>query len=248
MSNAQLRSQLDQYLIRELKEDAKKSEKKAVYSGLVNKYPELIEYYIRHKEDRGDEAVRISQQRVADSEEQYVFQVGKLADQLNTETEFYKCGIDTLEECRQRVDFLKQVIENQGGWRLFQHKGESIQRESDLQILYRLTWLATPSNFDSEVNNGRGPVDFKASRGSKDSSIVEFKLAKNAQLARNLRNQVRIYEKANNTKKSLKVIFFFNDQEKQRVQDILKELKLEDDSSIIQIDCRPDNKPSASKA
>ena len=41
---------------------------------------------------------------------------------------------------------------------------------------------------------GRGAVDFKISRGSKDKTLVEFKLAKNTQLKRNLKNQVKIYE------------------------------------------------------
>src|SRR5205085_7441314 len=101
--------------------------------------------------------------------------------------------------CRSRIGFLKADIEKNGAFRLFYHQGEPIQRESDLQILYRLTWFATPSDFNSEVNNGRGPVDFAISRGSKDKTIVEFKLAKNSKLKQNLESQVKIYEEANRT-------------------------------------------------
>ena len=57
-----------------------------------------------------------------------------------------------------------------------------------------------------------------------------------------------MYEAANRTGKSLKVVFFFNDDEKQKLLDVLRDLKLEDDKFIIQIDCRADNKPSASNA
>jgi hypothetical protein len=121
-------------------------------------------------------------------------------------------------------------------------------REEDIQILYRLTWRATPSDVNREVNNGRGPADFKVSRGSKDKTIVEFKLAKNTQLKRNLQKQVTIYEKANNTKKSIKVILYFSQEQVNRVQSILRELNLADEKSIILIDARNDNKPSASVA
>jgi hypothetical protein len=118
----------------------------------------------------------------------------------------------------------------------------------DPAVLEEYGALATPSDFNAEVNNGRGPVDFKVSRGNKDKTLIEFKLAKNSKLQQNLENQVAIYEAANRTNKSLKAIFYFCDEERQMVQKVLKELKLEADKSIILIDCRRDNKPSASNA
>lgn len=60
----------------------------------------------------------------------------------------------------QRVKFLKHVIENQDGYRLFYVKGVPISRESDLQIMFKLTWFASKFSADAEVNNGRGPADF----------------------------------------------------------------------------------------
>ena len=93
-----------------------------------------------------------------------------------------------------------------------------------------------------------GPVDFKVSRGSGDKSLVEFKLARNPQLKRNLDRQVSIYEKASDTKKSLKVIVYFSEKEFERVQEILKDLGRDKDKNIILIDARSDNKPSGSMA
>ncbi len=86
------------------------------------------------------------------------------------------------------------------------------------------------------------------SKGSKDKILVEFKLASNSQLKRNLLNQVKIYEQANQTKSSIKVILYFDDLEYVKVTTILKELELEDDPNIIIIDAGQDNKPSASTA
>jgi hypothetical protein len=123
-----------------------------------------------------------------------------------------------------------------------------VQRESDLQILYLLTWFASPSDVNREVNNGRGPVDYKISRGRRDKSWVEFKLASNTQLRRNLENQVAVYEKANETEKSLKVIMFFTQAEEVKVVGILNDLNLTGNANIILIDAGAHNKPSASKA
>ncbi|WP_420954395.1 hypothetical protein [Bacillus haynesii] len=143
---------------------------------------------------------------------------------------------------------MKHVIEDNNGYRIFYSKGKPIKKEDDLQILYRLTWFATESDVNREVNNGRGPVDYKVSRGDKDKTLIEFKLASNSQLKRNLQKQVEIYEKANDTKKSIKVILYFSEEELNRVNRILRELELTETENIILIDARNDNKPSASTA
>jgi len=244
----QLRSQVNNYLRRALTPKSTKEDRRRAYDSLLKEYPQLIEWYIKYKEDTGGRAKTISGEKVTDSEEFYVKQFGSLIDQLETETEFYQLGIDTFKECMDRVGFLKQEIENNGAYRLFYHKGKPVQRESDLQILFRLTWFATPSDFNSEVNNGRGPVDFKVSRGNKDKTLVEFKLASNSKLSQNLEKQVKVYEDANRTSQSIKVVFYFDASERRKVQQVLQKLKLQDDESIVLIDCRRDNKPSASNA
>ncbi len=243
-----VRSQVNQYLARKLNDKSTKKEQNKTYGELIRQHPELIEWYIRWKEQNGDKAVAQSQEKVTDTEARFVEQLGRFIDKLAAETDFYRRGIDTYEECRARLLFLKAEIENNGGYRLFYHDGKPVKREADLQIMFRLTWFATPSDFNGEVNNGRGPVDFAVSRGSKDKTLVEFKLASNSKLKQNVAKQVAVYEAANRTTKSLKAIFHFTDAERQRVLDVMKDLKLEADDSIVLIDCRADNKPSASNA
>jgi hypothetical protein len=140
------------------------------------------------------------------------------------------------------------VIENKGGHRLFYDEGRAIERELDLQIAYRLVWYGTPSDVASEANDGRGPADFKISRGAADKTIVEMKLAKNSQLRRNLQRQAEIYKKASDAAHAIKVIVFFSAEEEERVAEILIDLGLADDKDIVLIDARADNKPSGSKA
>ena len=128
------------------------------------------------------------------------------------------------------------------------HIAKAIDREKDLHILYRLTWYATRFNVSAEVDNGRGPVDFEVSAGSQDKSLVEWKLARNTQLKRNLQNQTNIYKKASSAPRSITVIVYFKKAELEKVERILKELKLTGSKDIVLIDARKDNKPSGSKA
>ena len=167
---------------------------------------------------------------------------------LSNLSAFYETPGRTYVEALQRANFLKDVIENKGGHKLFYVKGEPLQREADAHILYRLTWFATRSDVSHEVNDGRGPADFKISQGSKDKSLVEFKLASNAHLEKNLMHQSEVYEKASDASRSIKVIIFFSKSEEERVNSILDKLKLKGKEEIILIDARSDNKPSGSKA
>ena len=116
-----------------------------------------------------------------------------------------------------------------------------------MQKYFKAVWYATEFSVDSEVNNGRGPVDFKTSFGTDDQTIIEFKLASNSQIKDNLQKQAEIYAAANNNPHIIKVILYFTKEEEQRIINILKELHLYENENIILIDARKDNKQSASK-
>jgi hypothetical protein len=246
--NIELRAQIDDYFRRMIPTEAKQEDLKKAMSEVISRYPEFIDYYIRYKEENGGEAVSVSSQRVKEVEQIFIQHLRAFVVKLIETTGFYNTIGDTYQEAQDRVLFLKDVIENKGGHKLFFINGKPIRRESDLQILFRLTWFATPSDVSKEVNDGRGPVDFKISRGAKDKSLVEFKLAKNTQLKRNLARQTPIYEKASDAGRSIKVILYFSDEEYQRVHSILKELDLIQDPDIVLIDGSQTNKPSGSKA
>ena len=111
---------------------------------------------------------------------------------LKVNTQFYdESAIGSYDASRARVMYLKDFIENKDGYKLFYHKGKPIKREKDLQLLFKLTWFATIFDVNAEVNNGRGPVDFKISKGDLDKTLVEFKLASNSKLKQNIANQVQ---------------------------------------------------------
>jgi len=245
--NTQLRAQIDNYFRSLLPKDPTQKDINKAKLQTVNNFPQLLDYYIRYKEQNGDSANASSTYKVKEAEYQYIQQIQALSEDLLKKSGFYASKGRTYDEALQRAEFLKDVIENKDGYKYLYHQGKPIENENDLQILYRLTWFATDLDVNREVNNGRGPVDYKVSKGSKDKTVVEFKLARNTKLEANLKNQVEIYKKANNTKNAIKVILYFNEKEKSKVDDILRKLRIKRAPNIILIDASKENKVSASK-
>lgn len=251
ITNEQLRAQVSNYFVKALvtrnNERPSKKEQDNAALAVLQKFPIIADYYIWLKEQAGDEAEKLSAQKVSFAKFFFNRQLKELQGQLS-QTAFYGTGYSTYEETHERLAFLKDVIENKGGHKIFHQNGKPIRKEKDLQILCRLVWFGTPSDVGSEVNDGRGPVDFKISRGAKDKTLIEMKLASNTQLERNLKNQVKIYQAASDADKAIKAILYFTLEELIRVRGILRRLDLADSKDIVLIDARNDNKPSGSIA
>ena len=240
-----LRYQVNEYFYSLLSKKPTRTQKASAAQKTVAQFPQLIDYYIRTKEDDEEGAIQEGIQEVGAVRQVFIDQLQNLVYQLQTQTKFYSVPLNSYTEALERVMYLKHVIEDCDGYRWFYDGDEPIRRESDLHIMYKLVCFDTISDVNSEVNNGRGPVDFKLSRGQKDSSLVEFKLTRT--LKRNLEKQVEIYKDASNTDKAIKVILFFTDEEEQKTIAILNSLGLTGKPGIVLIDARANNKPSASK-
>ena len=81
-------------------------------SGAYREHPELFDYYIKYKEDNGNEAVAESEKRVEESKCFYVQQISQFVEKLNAITQFYRITGNSYEEAMQRVLYLKDIIEN----------------------------------------------------------------------------------------------------------------------------------------
>lgn len=246
ISNEELRAKISHYFNSVLPPKPTSKETNEAKGKTIDKFPQIMDYYILEKEESGDEAQSISKAKVGDSQQLYINQFRQLPQLLSQNTAFYNALGDTKQESYMRVIFLKQVIENNDGYKMLWLDGKPISREADLHILYRLTWFATVSDVNHEANNGRGATDYTASRGSSDKSIIEFKLASNSHLKDNLAKQTDVYASANQTDKKIIVIMYFTEREYQNVIRILRELNMSDDKDVVLIDSRADNKPSAS--
>jgi hypothetical protein len=214
----------------------------------IREFPVLIDYYIKWKEETGDEAESTSSLKVERTGSKFIDQLRTILDDIEAKSDFYSRPWTSYDEALERAKAFKYYIEHQDGYKLLNKSGLPLSSESDVQIFFGLIWCKTDFDINREPNNGRGPVDFKVSFGSNDKSLIEFKLASNSQLKRNLQKQVPIYETANKTDKSVKVIVCYNAVDVRRVDNILSDLKMLNNESIVVIDARRDNKPSASKA
>ncbi|MFY0633164.1 MAG: hypothetical protein JXQ91_05090 [Vannielia sp.] len=254
MPDGQLRAAVENYFSLALErrkkkwKPAKAKEKREAADETVRRFPELIDYYIRLKELNGNEAADISSERVLSAEVYFSKRMREQLQPLLADAGFYSIAGGTYAEAHIRLAYLKHAVEDQGCWRIFYDKsGKPHERERDIQILFRLVWFGTLSDISPEANDGRGPVDFKVSRG-KNKTLVEMKLASNTRLEQNLKKQLEIYQSAADAEKGIKAIVFFSGAQLTRVKQILKRLGLSESNDIVLLDARGDNKPSASKA
>ena len=248
VSDKTLRFELNNYfrnVLHKKQKEVSRQEKDNAALSLIREYPELIDYYLKHKEENEEQATSVSKEVVKQVELLFNKQLQDLVLLLNNNTDFYKEEANSYDAAYKRVQFLKTVIEDMDGYRLFYVKDVPIKRESDLQVMYRLVWYASSFDVSREVNNGRGSVDFKISKGSRDITLVEFKLASNTKLRNNLAKQVEVYKAANQTDKAIKVVLFFTDDERAKINTVLNELGLQGNKDIVLIDARND-KVSAS--
>jgi len=248
IADEELRSQVSNYFRLRLTPKATKAERDAAVQATIEQFPVLLDYYIALKEVAGDEAASDSTREVTETDRVFVEQLKQLILDLIHRTEIYRSPITSYDEALQRVTAFKQYVENQDGYQLINRGDRPFSNEKEVQLYFGLALIGTAFDVNREPNNGRGPVDYKLSRGAVDKSLIEFKLGSNTQLKRNLQNQVAIYEAANQTKKSVKVIVNYTERDEQRVRGLLTELNLTGREDIVVIDARSDNKPSASRA
>jgi hypothetical protein len=102
-----LRAQVNEYLIRVLPdEDAPIKEKREAISRVIERFPQVIDYYIRRKEDDGDEAVSASKERVKLVETRFVGNVQQFVREYLEPAGFYSIYGNTYDEAKQRLMFL----------------------------------------------------------------------------------------------------------------------------------------------
>lgn len=251
IENEQLRAHINDYFrshIPNTKMSNREKDKaiKTAKWATINQYPVLIEYYINLKERDKEMANSIANDKVIGVQSFFVNNIQSFLNDHLIKTNFYNIPPEaSFQETLKRVHYLKECIEKNDVYWLFYDGHKPVKKEQDLQHAFRLVWYASVFDVNREVNNGRGPADYKISFGAENSTIVEFKLASNTSLKKNLANQLEIYQDANNTKFGIKVIMFFSTEELNKVTKILKDLNLDNSPNVVLIDARI--KKSASK-
>lgn len=160
---------------------------------------------------------------------------------------------DVCQVVEQICDKFKENIEQNGLWEALYNDSKKPRKE---RIAQRLFYAAADSYCDAnnvdlsrESDAGRGPVDFKLSRGSKDKVVVEAKLSTNKDLLNGFQNQVEIYKKAEKAHKAYYLVIQVSDSDKSLQNLFNLKNKLTGDGlktpEIVTVDGTP--KKSASK-
>lgn len=247
IENDELRVKINQYFNnnlqiklnkrKEVEKDYSKKSKANALTKTILEYPELIDYYIKFKEKN---KIRALQSHIANPEDiNFFLDTSTIQKEIRDEN-FKK--LTSFNDCVTRIAFFKKIIESNS--KSLYIRGKPLQ-EKQLQLMFKMATYNSLFDYNSEVNNGRGSIDFTISFGSKNKIGLELKLASNKKLRKNLLNQGRVYGSDSNLKHVIKIIFFFSDADFKRIVKILKEInKSIDNEEIFLVDCR--KKDSAS--
>ena len=220
----QMRAQINNYLFKRLPEDPKASsrenakKKREAISDTIDMFPNLIDYYIKFKEENGDEAVSLSEKKVHYAQSLFLDKFTQLVELVAEFTDFYSYGLTTIEDSLNRVECLKDAIENKGGQKfLYSEKDNPVSAENELRIVYRFLWF-------NSVNNPKG-LSFQ----KKDLISVDFKLATNKNISNYLakKDEEAVSAEAEyaDRKHEVTVVFAFNASDKASIEDSVKGLK-----------------------
>ncbi|WHX40609.1 hypothetical protein QNH36_23730 [Mesobacillus sp. AQ2] len=171
--------------------------------------------------------------------------------------EIYEVTIkdDFLNVVKKGIDNFVHSIVNHGIYKLLWYKNYEPRDEKAVQLLFMATsYLYFQTNnvdVSPEANIGRGPIDFKLSRGVNERILIEVKLASNPKLRQGLTLQLVKYLLAEEIKDAVFMVIVFEKTEFKKLKGLEREVDIINQKynlniMIVSVDAT-NNKPSASK-
>lgn len=168
---------------------------------------------------------------------------------VHSEIEFKKC-------IRTIAQTFKDYIENQSGYKLLWDDNYSRNKsEEAAQLLFKGIvehyCKANDIDISREVNQGRGPVDFKFSSGYNKKVLLEIKLAKNTKFWQGINVQLPMYLTAEVARHGIFLVIMYRKADYERtkgIQSAINRINLKNglDIELVIVDATP-MKQSASK-
>jgi hypothetical protein len=148
----------------------------------------------------------------------------------------------------------KHNVENNGLGECMFNDDRSLRPERFSQLLFYgvsdAYCRANNIDLSREPNAGRGPVDFKMSKGYNSRVLVEIKLSSNSKLAHGFSKQVEAYQKAEQSKEAFVVVVIVGEHETRlKTLQQMRNEYIEANNrvpALVFVDARP--KASASKS
>lgn len=129
---------------------------------------------------------------------------------------------------KKGIDNFIHSIVNQGSYKLLWSENYKSRDEKAVQLLFMATCYLyfQTNNIDvsPEANIGRGPIDFKLSRGVNERILIEVKLASNPKLRHGLKLQLVKYLVAEEIKEAVFMIIVFEKNEFKKIEELEKDI------------------------
>jgi hypothetical protein len=129
---------------------------------------------------------------------------------------------DSYIASKEIISSFKNWIENNKGYMVFENVNSRNEEKVYQRILHgHMIYFCKANNFDisPESDTGRGPVDFKISRGN-DKTVIEIKLSSNKDMLHGYNVQIEEYAKSENTEKKI-FIGINNEKGDYRIKQVL---------------------------
>jgi hypothetical protein len=115
-------------------------------------------------------------------------------------------------------------VGNNRGWSLLWNDNGTPKSEEASQLLFLgiVKHYCHANNIDisKEVNIGRGPVDFKTSRGYQFRALLELKLAKNSRFWNGLAKQLPKYQEAEGISTGFFIVIVYTENDLKKISEI----------------------------
>lgn len=136
----------------------------------------------------------------------------------NTQNDFYTLIKTIVEQFRHFVE------EEQGYKLLWNDRPRTSKSEEAAQLLFAgiVKHYCRANNIDvsREVETGRGPVDFKFSRGYEFQALLEVKLAKNSKFWHGIEQQVPKYLQATQISSGVYLVVYHMSKERRKIENL----------------------------
>lgn len=247
ISNDALRQRLQEMLLSVNYGFKKKSQKERtqIYNRFIQENIEIVDWYIKERESRKDDALNRAQSLIFDTQDVFSKETHRAAECLDREG-FYDTELTSIDEARARIGHFQRFIEHNDGYKLFFDSNGKQRREEYVQLAFKLLWYASKRDANREVNNGQGPADLVISFGNGDKCVIEIKWASNNRLEENLICQTEKYARANGTNDKLSIVLYKSRSERNKVEDAIRKHNLIPNKDVFLIDATP-NRKSASR-
>lgn len=136
------RDHINDYISEIINSELTASEFNAKVNSLVKNYPQLIDYYIKTKEENYSEAVSSNKELISEFDLLFNTNCNSLINLLQTKTNFYNYkDINDINIILKRLSDLKYVIEDLGGNHFFYINNKGIDTKL-LEVLLNRVWFA----------------------------------------------------------------------------------------------------------